>query len=334
MTLQPAQPIAYGFLLVPGFTMIGFASAIEPLRMANLASGKTIFRMLTISENGEAVAGSVGVRLLVDHSLNNAPELDAVFVCGSNPIRRTEGRPLLNWLRQQAHQGTALGGICTGSYILARAALLNGYRCTIHWEDFQSLVEEFPEIIVSSKLFEIDRDRYTCSGGVAPVDMMIKLIRRLPQSRDLAPRVSELMVCERIRTEVDQQRVPLRQQLGTGRPKLTEAVALMEANIEEPMAVEELAHHLDLSRRQLERLFHDHLQCSPTSYYMKIRLQRARQLLLSSNESVLEIAAACGFVSANHFATRYRECFGLTPTQQRRKIPLDAASPPGDCRSD
>lgn len=156
--------------------MIGFASSIEPLRMANLASGKTIFRMVTLSEDGEAVAASNGVRLLVDYSWSNAPELDAVFVCGSNPIRRTECRPLLNCLRSVDQNGTALGGICTGSYILARADLLNGYRCTVHWEDFQSLVEEFPEIIVSSKLFEIDRDRYTCSGGVAPVEMMVNLI--------------------------------------------------------------------------------------------------------------------------------------------------------------
>jgi transcriptional regulator GlxA family with amidase domain len=317
-------PLHFGFLLVPNFTVIGFASAIEPLRFANMASGSILYRTFTITTDGQPVAGSNGVRVLPDHCLDDSPDLDALFVCGPNPLPQAVDKSILNWLRKLAHRGTALGGVCTGSYLLARAGLLNGYRCTIHWEDSQSLVETFPKMIVSTRLFEIDRDRYTCSGGVAPVDMMLNLIDGHAKGGELAAAVSELLVCERIRGADDRQRVPLRHQLGTGQPKLTEAVALMEANLEEPLGIDEVARHVGLSRRQLERLFHDHLNSSPTSYYMKLRLHYARQLLLGTDRPLLEVAAACGFVSSTHFATRYRDFFDISPTRQRRAHRLRA----------
>jgi transcriptional regulator GlxA family with amidase domain len=153
---------------------------------------------------------------------------------------------------------------------------------------------------------------------------MLNLIDRQAQGGDLAAAVSELLVCERIRGADDRQRVPLRHQLGTGQPNLTEAVELMEANLEEPFGMDELARHVGLSRRQVERLFHDHLNCSPTRYYMKLRLHHARQLLLGTDRPLHSVATACGFVSSTHFATRYREFFDMTPIQHRRAHPPHA----------
>ena len=164
-----------------------------------------------------------------------------------------------------------LGAICTGAYALARAGLLGGYRCTIHWENLASLREEFPDVTVTSELFEIDRDRYTCSGGIAPLDMMLNLIRS-EHGSPLAVAISEEFICERIRGRNDRQRIPLKHHLGTSQPKLVEAISLMEMNIEEPMNLDELSRHVELSRRQLERLFQKHVRCVPTRYYLELRL--------------------------------------------------------------
>jgi transcriptional regulator GlxA family with amidase domain len=308
----------YGFLLVPNFTHIGFAAAIEPLRMANMVNGGELFQMVTISSNGAAVAGSNGVRVLPDCALQPAPAMNVLFVCGPNPLVYDGDKDVISWLRRLSRQRMALGGICTGSHILARAGLLDGYRCTIHWEDREQLIEEFPHIIVSPNLFELDRDRYTCSGGTAAVDMMLELISQLPDGKALAVAVSELMVCERIRSSSERQRVPLQQQLGTLQPKLTDAVTIMEANLEEPIAMDELARYIGLSRRQLERLFRDHLHSSPGDYYLRLRLQLARQLLRKTARPVAEVALSCGFISSSHFTTRYRKFYGVTPSLERR----------------
>lgn len=308
----------FGFLLVPNFTLIGFASATEPLRMANMVAQTKRYQWLTITADGKPVPASNGVQILPDCSTENAPVLDALFVCGPNPIPLSGDQALITWLRKLSHQHIPLGGICTGSHLLARAGLLAGYRCTIHWEDTDSLVDEFQGIVVSGKIFELDRDRYTCSGGVAPIDMMITLIAGQPGGKELAAAVAELLVCERIRTTSDMQRIPLRQKVGTGQPKLSEAVALMESNLEEPLTVDELANYVGLSGRQLERLFHEHLQCTPGSYYLELRLVRARQLLLRTEQTIIDVADLCGFASVAHFTRRYSEFFGIPPGKERR----------------
>ena len=225
---------------------------------------------------------------------------------------------ILPWLRKLANRRTVLGALCTGSYVLAEAKLLRGYRCTIHWENFAGIRERHPDLVISQELFEIDRDRYTCAGGVAPMDMMLHLIRRHHGS-DLATAVSEQFICDRIRDNHDRQRIPLRHRIGTSQPKLMEAVSLMEANIEEPMALDELSQHIGLSRRQLERLFKKYLNCVPTRYYLQIRLERARQLLLQTSMPIVDTALACGFISAPHSSKCYRLVFGVPPREERRR---------------
>lgn len=307
-----------GFYLVPQFSMIAFSSAIEPLRMANQLSGIEHYRWSLISSEGQAVQCSNGISFAVDHAAGNRERFDAVFVCSGVNIHRIIDEPGVLWLKRLAKTDAVLGAVCTGTHLLARADLLNDRRCTIHWENLASTREQFPHLVISPELFEIDRDRYTCAGGTAPLDMLLCEIRN-KHGADLATRISEQYMCERIRDQNDRQRVPLTQRIGASQPKLAEAVSLMEANIEEPMTLDELSHHVGLSRRQLERLFQRYLQCVPTRYYLELRLERARQLLLQTSMPIVDIALACGFISAPHFSKCYRDTFSIPPRDERRR---------------
>jgi transcriptional regulator GlxA family with amidase domain len=314
------RPCRFGFLLIPEFTLIAFSAAIEPLRMANRLARQTLYEYSLFTLDGAPVSASNGLAVTPVAALGGDEDLDCLLVCAGTSFDSALEPALKPRLRQLVRRGIALGGICTGSYLLARGGFLNGYRCTIHWENISDMHEEFPELVVSSELFEIDRDRYTASGGTAPMDMVLTLIKRR-HGLELATAISEEFVCERIRGPNDRQRVPLRHRFGSSQPKLVEAVELMESNIEEPMSLDELARHVGISRRQLERLFQKHLNCVPTRYYLELRLQRARQLLLKTSKSIVDIAFSCGFVSAPHFSKCYRDYFGKPPREERRPRP-------------
>ena len=312
------QPREIVFALVPDYSFIAFSSAVEPLRMANRMREERLYRWRVVSAGGVPVSCSNGLIVQVDGDLVSAENADLVFVCAGERVHHHVDKTSIAWLRRLAQRRVPLGAICTGASLLARADLLGGYRCTIHWENLASLREEFPDITVTAELFEIDRDRYTCSGGVAPLDMMLNLIQA-EHGSPLAVAISEELICERIRGKNDRQRIPLRHRLGTSQPKLIDAISLMEANLEEPMSLGELSRHVGLSRRQLERLFQKHVRCVPTRYYLELRLARARQLLLQTTRPIVDIAFACGFVSAPHFSKCYRDHYGVPPREERRR---------------
>lgn len=316
----------FGFLLVPGYTAIGFTCAVESLRTTNMAARKQLFEAFTTTLDGAPVRASNGVASLPDCTIANAPPFDIVLVCGPNPILYPHEKTLIRWLWRLAERGVALGGICTGSYLLARAGLLDGYRCTIHWQDMETLRERFPELIVSPNIFEIDRDRFTCTGGTASMDMMLHLLgERFADETEVAL-ACDLLISDRLRDSRERQRVPLRHRVGPNRKSLSQAVTLMEANIEEPLTQEELAGYVELSSRQLQRLFHDHLNCTPGEYYMRTRLTWGHQLLLTTDLSIIEIANRCGFSSPSHFTRRYTGFFGRNPhTERQSAIPAPEA---------
>ncbi|MCC6074878.1 GlxA family transcriptional regulator [Pseudomonas sp. GCM10022188] len=313
---QTSVPQSIGFLLLDNFTLISLASAVEPLRMANHLSGKELYRWHTLTRDGRPVSASDGLQITPDAALDSAPQLHAVIVCGGIDIQRAVTREHVVWLQAQARMGRHMGAVCTGSWALAKAGLLDGYDCSVHWECLASMQEAFPRAGVSTRLFSIDRNRNTSSGGTAPLDMMLHLIAR-EHGRELAAAISEMFIYERIRNEQDHQRVPLKHMLGTNQPKLQEIVALMEANLEEPIDLDELSCYVDVSRRQLERLFQKYLHCSPSRYYLKLRLIRARQLLKQTTMPIIEVASVCGFVSTPHFSKCYREYFGIPPSNER-----------------
>ncbi|ANJ57164.1 AraC family transcriptional regulator [Pseudomonas silesiensis] len=315
-TPRAVPPQTIGFLLLDQFTLISLASAVEPLRMANQLTGQELYRWHTFTLGGAQVWASDGMPITPDSSIDDALLLDTVIVCGGTGIQSAVTRDHIIWLRTQARRTKRMGGVCTGSWALAQAGLLDGFDCSVHWEFLAAMQEAFPRVNLSSSLFTLDRDRFTSSGGTAPMDMMLHLISR-DHGHELSAAISDMFVYERIRNEQDHQRVPLKHMLGTHQPKLQEIVALMEANLEEPIDLDELANYVGLSRRQLERLFQKYLKSSPSRYYLKLRLIRARQLLKQTSISIVELSVVCGFVSTPHFSKCYRECFGIPPSDER-----------------
>lgn len=312
------RPIRFGFLLVPDFTLIGFGAAVDPLRLANMVAKRKLYEFVTLTKDGEPVRSSAGVCVQPDRAATDVADLDGVFVVGPNPLPSASAEPILRWLRALASRGVALGGIDTGSYFLACAGLLDGYRSTIHWEDMDALLDRFPRLVVSNKIYEVDRNRCSCSGGIAPVEMMIHLIGLGGGGRKVATAVAELLIYDR-RGPDEKQKTSLRDVSNASHPKLVEAIKLMECNIEEPLSMEELAAHMQFSARQLERLFRETLNCTPRQYYLQIRLERARQLLTRTNRPIADIVMACGFVSFAHFSHRYNAGFGISPSAERRR---------------
>jgi transcriptional regulator GlxA family with amidase domain len=308
----------FGFLVVPNFSLIALSSAVDPLRLANGVLERRAYEFVVVAATTEAVPSSDGIRVVPDCTMAESGDFDAVFVIGPNPLPRRGYGESSAWLRRMAAHGAALGGIDTGSYVLAKAGLLKGYRCTIHWEDRDALLEDFPGIEVSDQLFEIDRDRYTCSGGVSPLDLMTTLLSRPPGSRRLAEQVTDLLVAQR-RSPDEKQVVPLRHRLAGGHPLVVSALELMDNNLEEPLSPREIAGYLGISRRQLERLFSEQLGMSPARKYLQLRLERARLALLRSTRAPEDIAQSTGFVSMPHFITRYREAYGCTPAADRAR---------------
>jgi transcriptional regulator GlxA family with amidase domain len=314
-------PTRFGFLLINDFTLISLSSAVEPLRMANRICREDHYTWRIISASGEPVAASNGLQITVDYGFNDADvlrDLDLVIVCGGRRIEQNYDKAIIRWLKIVNQKGLALGAICTGSQMLAEAGLLNGYRCSIHWENLAALADVFPNVSVSRSVFTIDRNRYTSSGGTAPVDMMLHIIKA-QCGAEVSAGVADQYIYERIRQSDEQQRIPLKHVVGNQSGKLVIAVELMEANIKEPISQEDLASYVGLSRRQLQRLFQRYLFCAPSRYYLQLRLQRARELLRQTSMSLVEISSLCGFVSTSHFSKSYKEYFGHSPSSERRQ---------------
>ena len=309
-------PLEIDFILVPNFSMMAFTSAVEPLRSANRTAERTLYQWRILSRDGDPVTASNGIEVLTSSSIASVTRSKVAILVSGIEVQNHEDERIFAFMRRMARQGAMIGALCTGSYLLARAGLLDNRRCAIHWENLSGFAEEFPEIEVSSNIYEIDRDRVTCSGGTAALDMMLHLIGR-QHGQAIANDVSEQFIHDRIREPHDHKRMELRTRLGVSHPKLIAVISEMEGNLEEPLSQTELAQRASLSTRQLERLFRKYLGATPTRYYLNLRLQRARQLLLQTTLSILSVALACGFVSASHFSKCYRECFGKTPRTER-----------------
>jgi transcriptional regulator GlxA family with amidase domain len=311
------------FFLVNDFTMVAFATALEPLRIANRMLGYEAYQWRLASVDGKPVAASNGVLCAVDTSLDeerrkmsgqDRPSM--VVVCSGINVEHNGSKTIYAWLREEYNRGVAIGGLCTGAYILAAAGLLSNKRCAIHWENLPGFAEAFPKANVFADLFEVDQNIYTCAGGTAALDLMLKLIGD-DFDDGLVNRICEQVLTDRVRSPTDRQRLPLRARLGVQNSKVLTIIELMEANLSEPLSLLEIADHVGLSRRQIERLFRQEMGRSPARYYLEIRLDRARHLLIQSSLPVVEVAVACGFVSASHFSKCYRELYARSPQQER-----------------
>jgi len=309
-------PEKIGFLLLNQFSMIAFASAIEPLRAANQQANKVLFNWVVASTDGSSSQASNGIEIHTETNLENLQKCRIVFVCAGVKVRENTSKSILNLIRRLDRNGTIIGALCTGTYVMAAAGLLTSRRCTIHWEHIAGLSEEFPDLEITNDLFEIDGNRITCSGGTASLDMMLNLITQA-HGASLAAGISDQFIHDRIREPSDRQRMELRARLGVSHPKLLAVVKIMEDNLEEPLVQTDIAIKTNLSTRQLERLFRKYLETTPTRYYLNLRLKRARHLLRQTSLTILSVALACGFVSASHFSKCYREYYNRTPRTER-----------------
>ena len=304
------------FLLLDQFTMLSFAGAIEPLRIANRVAGKPVYRWALAGEGGVSATCSNGAAFRLDMGLEEIDRDDILLVCGGIDVQNATTRPVLNFLRREARRGVTIGGLCTASYTLAKAGLLDGRKATIHWENQDSFLEEFEEVELTKSVFVVDGNRLSTAGGTSSIDLMLKLIAD-DHGEDLANTVADQLIYSSIRTDQDTQRLSIPTRIGVRHPKLSGVIQMMEQNIEEPISTAALARDVGMSTRQLERLFRRYLNRSPKRYYMELRLQKARNLLMQTDMSVINVALACGFASPSHFSKCYRSHYNTTPYRER-----------------
>ncbi len=309
-------PLQIDFLLIKDFSMMAFTSAIEPLRLANRVAEKELYRWRIISLDGNSVEASNGAEILIKQSAATIENVKIIFVVSGVNVQMYEDERLFAFLRRISRLGSVVGALCTGAHLLAQAGLLNDRRCTIHWENLGAFRELFPEIEVSADIYEVDKNRITCSGGTAGLDMMLFLIGK-QHGDQIVAEITEQFIHDKIREPHDQQRTELRTRIGITHPKLLIAVGDMESNLEDPLGQTELALRAGLSTRQLERLFRKYMSMTPTRYYLNLRLKRANQLLYQTTMSILTVALACGFVSASHFSKCYKEYYTRSPREER-----------------
>ena len=304
------------FLLLDKFTMLSFAGAIEPLRIANRVLGHTAYVWRLAGEGGGEATCSNGASFKLDMGLEEISREDTVLVCGGIDVQDATTKPILNWLRREARRGVAIGGLCTGAYTVARAGLMDGKRATIHWENQDSFLEEFEDVKLTKSVFMIDGNRMSTAGGTASIDLMLKIIAQ-DHGEDVANTVADQLIYSSIRTDQDTQRLSIPTRIGVRHPKLSQVIQMMEGKIEDPISPAQLATDVGMSTRQLERLFRRYLNRSPKRYYMELRLQKARNLLMQTDMSVINVALACGFASPSHFSKCYRAHYQTTPYRER-----------------
>lgn len=314
-----------GFFLPDTFAMIPFVSAIEPLRVANRLVGKSLYRWSILSRDGESAMACNGMTQKADYALKALPKVDLLVVAGAHEPSTFKDRSVWALLKQYSEQKTTIGAMDTGAFLLAQAGLLDGYRCTIHWENMPGFVETFPHLVVSHELFEADRDRVTCAGGVAAMDMMLHMIAQ-QHGQVLAAQVCDVFIHTSIRSGHEPQRMNLSFRTGISNRKMLDCIELMEANIEQPLQSWELAGAVGISKRQLERLFKRYFDNTPSRYYLDLRLRKAQQLLKQTSLPIIEVAIACGFSSASHFSQSYRTLYGHSPREARQRDDYGSSS--------
>jgi transcriptional regulator GlxA family with amidase domain len=310
------KTIRFVFVLLENFTLLSFASALDCLRLANRNCEVPRYSWILVGEGGEMVKSSTETEFNLDDDLPELHRDDRVILCGGIEIQKATTKKLMSWLRRESRKGVKIGGLCTAAYVMAKAGLLDGKKATIHWENQDSFAEDFPEVDLSKSVFKIDGNRMTTAGGTSSIDMFLQIISN-DYGEDIANWVADQQIYSSIRTDQDTQRLSVPTRIGVRHPKLSQVIQMMEANIEEPISPSVLAKDVGMSTRQLERLFRRYLNRSPKRYYMELRLQKARNLLMQTDMSVINVALACGFASPSHFSKCYRSHYDTTPYRER-----------------
>lgn len=316
---DPGATRSYAFVLVPGFTLLAFSSAIEPLRIANQLSQQPLYRWQVLSETGEAVVSSSGIPVGVDGRLDPQDKATRLFVCAGNPQAAAADPAIVAAIQRHHRFGGVVGGICTGAVALAKAGLLDGRRFTLHWENQPGFVETFASLAPTPSRFEVDGRVLTCGGGAASTDMMLSIIAG-DHGGAFAAMVSEMCLRTVMPGVNAAQRSSLAALMSSRNPVLVATVTLMNHHIDNPLSMDELAAAAGYSRRHLERLFRDAVGKTPGDFYRGLRLDRARNLLSTTDLTLLEVSIACGYSTVSHFSKSFRARFGTAPTKLAQGI--------------
>lgn len=313
---MPMKRIA--FVLLDGFALMSTASALEPLRAANQFAAKPLYDISLLSLAGDIATSSLGSRFSTLSFDSVEPNFDLVFiVAGGNP-RLFQNQSLFAWLRRLDASGIALGGISGGSVVLARAGLLDRHRFTVHWhhyDDFESMAGPW---LLERRLFVIDRSRYTCAGGSAPLDMMHAIIAR-DHGIAFAQKISNWFIQTEIRNADAPQIATIPARYGQIPQTVEAAIGYMETHIADPLGQDQLAELVGLSVRHLQRLFHEHIGRSVMDEYRMIRLETAKFLLASTHLPLSEITSLTGFANQAHLSNRFKLAFGISPLKWRKR---------------
>ncbi len=312
---RPA-PRRYVFLLIPGFSMLGFTCALEALTLANRhASGREFYSWLLLSADGQPAAAWNGVTVAVDDGLIGLHRDDTLVVCAGVDVAAGSTKPVLNWLRRETRKGISFGALSSGAYTLALAGMLGGKRVTTHWEYSTALTEMLPDVTLEDTIYSVDGRVFTCAGGASSMDLMLHMIEG-DYGEEIADWVAEQMVYSAPREQSQSQRIATLGRIALRDRKLARAIELMRAHTEEPLDPDALARGAGVSTRQLERLFRRHLNTSPGKYYLSVRLEKARDLLRQTGLNISEVSVLCGFVSASHFSRSYKAAYGRSPSRE------------------
>ncbi len=315
-------PENFAFLLLPRFSNHCLANALEPLRAANALSGRTLYRWQLVSLERDEVASSSGLEIRTGQRLATLQGVDVLFVLPSYDYRRQTTPELNTLLKRKAREIGVIGGLDTGSYLLARAGLLDGYRATIHWQELDAFEEEFSQVEVVSDRFVIDRNRITAGGATTALDLMLHLIGE-HHGEALRLDVCGLFIYDRPHAGADPQRALHIAPVPGTAPVVANAISIMEANLEEPLAIGEVGRRSGCSQRDLERRFRRALGATPLFYYRHLRLAAARRMVLETERQISEIAVRTGFGSASALTRAFRQHFGDTPRSIRAAVRLD-----------
>ena len=316
-TITPKPPTRFAFLLIPQFALMTFCSSCEPLRVANRLAGKSLYSWLLYSDIGESVVSSNGMKSQVDGDITQIEAVDYLIVVSSFNPQLAVSEKLSKSLKLIASRGTIICGLDTGAYLLARAGLLDGHKATIHWEDSSNFIQTFPQIDVVADRYVIDDKRYTAAGAAAAMDLTLEIIAA-EQGRQLAVQIAEQFTYSPNTSGNSRQRLPVSERSGIRHAIVNEAISLMENHLEDTLSTLQIARLCNISLRQLERLFHAHLNTTPGRWYRQLKLKNARIQLRQSRYSIAEIAANNGFDSSSSFSRAYSAYYNCPPSKDRR----------------
>lgn len=306
-----------GFLLVDGFTLMAFSNVIEPLRMANHVSKQDLYLWRVAGLKGDKTSSSGGINVSHTAKLEHLLDCDLVFICGGNQIGHLNSDALINWIKRIAVRNIALGGLCTGAMALAEAGLLEDKAASLHWENISAAQESFPGTQFHNEIFTISPQLYTSSGGVCALDMTLHIIKQHYGSQMVAD-IQDMFIINTVREPTAIQHLPKPKTYSSGYTHIIDSLALMKSNIEEPLTITDIVNYLQISDRQLQRLFKTHFDKTPNQYYLGLRLEHGKDLLENTLFTIKQISLSSGFSSDSSFSAAFKKKYQCSPSEYRK----------------